>query len=42
VQPAELVPLDPTSEREVVTLLARLLVDWLNQHNGEPTPPRLG
>ena len=42
VRPPELVPLDPTSEREVVTLLARLLVDWLNQHqhNDEATPPR--
>jgi len=45
VRPPELIPLDPTTEREVVTLLARLLVDWLNQHqherDGEPTPPRL-
>jgi hypothetical protein len=44
VRPPELIPLDPTTEREVVTLLARLLVDWLNQHqrNAEPTPPRAG
>jgi len=41
VRPPELIPLDPTTEAEVVTLLARLLVDWLTQRDGEPTPPRL-
>jgi hypothetical protein len=43
VRPPELIPLDPTTEAEVVTLLARLLVDRLNQQqrDGEPTPPRL-
>jgi hypothetical protein len=43
MRPPELIPLDPTTEAEVVTLLARLLVDWLTQHqrNAEPTPPRL-
>jgi hypothetical protein len=42
VRPPELIPLDPATEREVVTLLARLLVDWCNQHqcNAEPAPPR--
>ena len=42
VRPPELIPLDPTTEAEVVTLLARLLVDWCNQHqcNAEPAPPR--
>jgi hypothetical protein len=42
MRPPELIPLDPTTEREVVTLLARLLVDWLTQQqrNAEPTPPR--
>jgi len=41
VRPPELVPLDPASEREVVDLLARLLVDWLSQHqhHDEPTTP---
>jgi hypothetical protein len=30
------------TEREVVALLARLLIDWLDQHqrNAEPTPSR--
>jgi hypothetical protein len=30
------------TEREVIALLARLLVDWLGQQqrNAEPTPPR--
>jgi len=40
VRAPELTPLDPTTEAEVVTLLARLLVDWLTQRHGEPTPPR--
>ena len=40
VRPPELIPLDPTTEAEVVTLLAGLLVDWLTQRDGEPTPPR--
>jgi hypothetical protein len=42
VRPPELIPLDAATEREVVTLLARLLVDWCNQHqcNAEPAPPR--
>jgi hypothetical protein len=42
VQPPELIPLDAATEREVVTLLARLLIDWLDQQqrNAEPTPPR--
>jgi hypothetical protein len=35
-------PLDAATEREVVALLARLLVDWLDQQqrNAEPTPSR--
>jgi hypothetical protein len=42
VRPPELIPLDVATEREVVALLARLLVDWLDQHqrNAEPTPSR--
>jgi hypothetical protein len=31
VRPPELIPLDPATEREVVALLARLLVDWHDQ-----------
>jgi hypothetical protein len=42
VRPPELIPLDPATEREVVALLARLLVDWHDQQqrNAAPTPPR--
>jgi hypothetical protein len=42
VRPPELIPLDAATEREVVALLARLLVDWLDQQQrtAEPTPSR--